>query len=253
MSAQCREECDACEFVSSDLPDCKVYGKLNGNLIAWNRSPQSCLDAFNIKRQAVDPAKLSNMFPNSDGTGGNINAFVNFLRFDVGSVVYGIRAGFPAFFTESAPGIVVFKEQITVLGVDYFCRTSESSCWNALKDYFAESPGTAEMAQVGVALYAEQRNSLELEQSLSRIRMCNVIDGDEVLNDASTVCQGIFQQMETERANNPGLACSSFAFGPGSTEVCSRNGGGGGSNSASISLVPMGTALVALVLVLITQ
>lgn len=41
-----------------------------GPLIFWPKASQDCLDAFNIKAEAVDPVLLKSMFPNADGSNG---------------------------------------------------------------------------------------------------------------------------------------------------------------------------------------
>ena len=248
----CSEECDACEFTNDDPSDCLVYGKLDGTIIGWSKTSQACLDSFNIKNQAVNPVTLQGMFPNSDGSDGSITSFVNFLRFDVGSVVYSIRAGFSSFFFESSPGIVTFKSQITIDGTQYSCQSSESSCWTALRGYFGEEPGATEMKQVGASLWNQERTSRELEQSLSRIRLCAVIDGSETPDDnVASICQGIYQQMVTERNRNSGLACSAFAFGPGTTDVCSRMGNGGNNENSSSRLASLSMSVVTFISLLV--
>lgn len=250
VNASC-QACDACKFDGSDAADCKVYGKYDGVLTAWFKCPQACLDAFQIKREAVDQAQLESMFPNADGSGGNINSFVNYLRFNEGSVVFGIRAGFPAFFEETTPGRVEFRSEITVDGQTYFCRTSESSCWNALKLYFADAPGSAEMAEVGRNLYRENAVSRELEQSLCRIRLCAVIDGSETLANADSICPGVYEQVDDRRRADDSPGCSSFGFGPGTTQLCGGGGGGGGgaasiSRNAALLLAAVGMCVLAL-------
>jgi hypothetical protein len=207
------------------------------------------LDAFNIKQEAIDPATLENMFPNADGSGGKINSFVNWLRFESGSVVMGVRAGFPAFFTEVSPGSVQLKDSIEVSGVVYSCSPSSSPCWNALKLYFDEQPGITEMQQVGAALHNQAATSRELEQSLCRIRLCNVDSGTETLDNANTICPGLAMQVAQQRQLHPSLVCSAFAFGPGTTAVCSQGGAVPSGNGGAAIMPNAAMAISVLVII----
>mmetsp|Transcript_8530 Transcript_8530/g.21319 ORF Transcript_8530/g.21319 Transcript_8530/m.21319 type:complete len:285 (-) Transcript_8530:139-993(-) len=248
--------CDQCKFAGSDAANCKVYGQLGDDvLIPWALAPQACLDAFNIKDQVVNPQTLADMFPNADGTGGTISSVVNFLRFNSGAVVMGLRASLPDFFVESTrtPGSVVFKDTITVDGTSYNCANSESSCWTAMRAYFATSKGAAEMANIGCNLYNTQANSREKEQSFARIRLCS--DG------AEAACGDLSTQVQDVKVANPNKFCSAFGLGPAQNTIpgcttgalgssCSGAGSGGsgspsGTPNASAALRPVG--LLALV------
>jgi hypothetical protein len=78
-----------------------------GPLIGWPKAGQACLTALNIKAEAISECKimfcveiiarttftsriclalLTSMFPNRDGSNGDVNAFVQFLRFDASNV-----------------------------------------------------------------------------------------------------------------------------------------------------------------------
>jgi hypothetical protein len=58
-------------------------------------------------------------------------------------------------------------------GVTKDCVASQSDCYNLLKTYLTEdSDGAALMADMGRILHNNARKELELEQSLSRNRLC---------------------------------------------------------------------------------
>jgi hypothetical protein len=164
-------------------------------------------------------------------------------------VVLGVRAGFPAFFTEVSPGSVQLKDSIEVLGVVYSCSPSSSPCWNALKLYFDEQPGITEMQQVGESLHNQAATSRELEQSLCRIRLCNVDRGTETLDNANTICPGLAMQVAAQRLVHPSLACSAFAFGPGTTAVCSQSGPAPSGNGGGATLPNAATAIFVLMII----
>lgn len=205
-----------CEFSGdNDTEGCVVYGQLgDGELIPWNVAPQACLDYYSIKDEAIDPNSLTDMFPNPDGTGGNPGFFVNYLRFDDGSIASGFKASFPQFFIESTtqPGKMVLQEEIKVGSLTYVCSPdkggNEGSCWTAIRTYFSREPGDAEMAAIGKSLYGQQAVSREKEQVLVRIRICSdgPPDGGE--------CGALAEQVQKVKENNPDKFCSAFGLGP---------------------------------------
>ena len=217
-----------CTFTSADPADCVAYGQLgDGNLIPWSVASQECLDTFKIKDEAIDPTTLSNIFPNADGTGGSVSGFVNYLRFDDGSVASSIKAGFPKFYVESdvSPGKMDLLDEITVDGTTTSCSSegggSESSCYNAMKSYFGTEPGASEMAGVGEQLYNVAAVSREKEQSLVRIRLCQ--DG------ATAECGALSDQVQETMASNSDKFCSAYGLGPAGYDY-PKCGGGGGSD-----------------------
>lgn len=229
ISTLASAECDQCFFTDEDAADCKVYGQLGDRvLIAWNRASQACLDEFQIKDQAIDPATLEGVFPNSDGSGANVNTFVNYLKFNSGSVVNGLKLSFSDFFDENDTSSgVVFKDSIVVDGTTYDCEASETACYNALKIYFAKEPGASEMQDIGVDLYNQAAVSLEKEQSLVRIRLC--------AETSSSACEPLATQVNEQKTANPDKFCSAFGLGPAGTTVpgCEGRVVGGSSNTTT--------------------
>ncbi|KAL9183262.1 hypothetical protein ACHAXT_005049 [Thalassiosira profunda] len=257
--ASASEPCQ-CTFTSADPPNCVAYGQLgDGNLIPWTVASQDCLNLYKIKDGAVDPATLEGMFPNPDGTGGSPSAFVNYLRFDSGSVASGIKAGFPQFWEESATtaGKMELKDEIIVGGETVACSSdmggSESDCYNAMKDYFAVDPGAAEMAGVGQQLHNAAAVSREKEQSLARIRLCE--------EGGAAECGATSEQVLEVKAANPDKFCSAYALGPAgySYPKCVVDVGIIGSgpttppgSSAAVSLKFVGTAALILLGAIVT-
>jgi len=178
LSEQVETPCQ-CSFTSADPPGCVAYGQLgDGNLIPWAVASQECLDLYKIKDEAIDSDLLESIFPNPDGSDGSTSGFVNFLRFEDGSVASSIKAGFPRFYEESntMAGKMEVKDAIVVDGETITCSSdmggSQSDCFNAMKVYFASEPGASDMAGVGQQLYNAAAVSREKEQSAVRIRLC---------------------------------------------------------------------------------
>ena len=215
-----------CTFTSVYPADCVVYGQLgDGNLIPWAVASQGCLDTFKIKDEAIGPKTLSNIFPNADGTGGSVSGFVNYMRFNDGSVASSIKAGFPQFYAESdvSPGKMDLLDEIMVDGTTTSCSSGggESYCYNAMKSYFGTEPGASEMAGVGEQLYNVAAVSREKEQSLVRIRLCQ--DG------ATAECGALSDQVQETMASNSDKFCSAYGLGPAGYDY-PKCGGGGGSD-----------------------
>lgn len=227
-----KSTCDMCTFTDQDdssTTSCKVYGQLGDRiLIGWDRASQDCLDEFQIKDEAIDPDQLTSIFPNTDGTNGNVNSFVNYLRFDTGSVVDGIKISFPQFFQEDAQtNTVSLLDTITVDGTTYDCKTSASDCYNAMKTYFTTDPGATEMANIGKSLYDQSKVSREKEQSFVRIRLC--------AETASDVCEPLASQVAAFKANHTSKNCSAFGLGPAGVSIpgCASNNSTGSSTTSS--------------------
>ena len=205
----------ALAWAAKPSESCTVCGQLgDGVLIPWYKASQECLDVFNIKDQAIDPELLAQMFPNSDGSGGNAGAFVNWLRFTNNQVTDSLKASFPTYFVDVG-GTMTFRD-------DLAC-SSTSACWTAFRCYL-EDAGAPEMAAAGQALWARQASSREKEQALVHIRLCS--DGPE------EACEPLSTQVQDIRAENPDEYCSAFGLGPGSSKTLPDCDGprGGGSN-----------------------
>mmetsp|Transcript_28559 Transcript_28559/g.88367 ORF Transcript_28559/g.88367 Transcript_28559/m.88367 type:complete len:262 (+) Transcript_28559:147-932(+) len=215
-----------CRFDGADPPDCVVYGQLgDGELIAFHRASQDCLDQFSIKDQAVDEDQLEIMFPNADGTGGRPSAFVSWLRFDGGAVVESQKASFPQIFVEVG-GKMVLRDAVALDGVqggnEINCDPA-SACWQAFKLWLGDR-GADEMADVGRTLWARMASSRELEQALVRVRLCS--DGDP-----AAVCAPLAAQVADLTVQRPDKACSAFGLGPGSRDLPDCAPGGNGTNA----------------------
>jgi hypothetical protein len=210
--------CDMCTFAGSDSDDCRVYGQIGDrNLIPWYRASQECLDEFQIKDEAIDPDTLSTIFPDSDGVGGSVNGFVNYLKFNSGgTVVDGIKASFSIFFAENENDIITLRDKFEFDGTSYDCSACESSCYDAMKKYFSEEPGSSEMVEVGKTLYLAAATSREKEQSFVRIRLCN--------ETATSSCEPLASQVTSIRVNNSEKACSAYGLGPAGVAIPGCNG-----------------------------
>jgi hypothetical protein len=49
LARQAYAQCDACLYTADDASDCKDYGQLGGETVAWPRASQECLDVYQIK------------------------------------------------------------------------------------------------------------------------------------------------------------------------------------------------------------
>jgi hypothetical protein len=213
-TAQESSTCDSCLYDGNDGEDCKVYGQLGeGDLIAYHKASQDCLDAHDIKVQAVDATMLASMFPNADGSDANVNAFVSFLKNTDGAAVNAILSSLDFYFVEATAGQKpVFLDTIVVEGVTYDCTASTSDCWNAMKVYFESDEGQAVLQSVAMDLYAKAKNGRELEQSTVRIAICNHGDTDGT-------CAALSAQIDELKTANPDKACSAFGLGPAETAI----------------------------------
>ena len=231
LSEQVETPCQ-CSFTSADPPGCVAYGQLgDGNLIPWAVASQECLDLYKIKDEAIDSDLLESIFPNPDGSNGSTSGFVNFLRFEDGSVASSIKAGFPRFYEESdtMAGKMEVKDAIVVDGETITCSSdmggSQSDCFNAMKIYFASEPGASEMAGVGQQLYNAAAASREKEQSAVRIRLC--MEGGAP--ECGATSEMVLQKME----ENKDKFCSAFGLGPEPYDYPRCFGGGSGSAGTS--------------------
>jgi len=240
VSSQTEAPCQ-CSFTSADPPSCVAYGQLgDGNLIPWTVATQECLDLYKIKDEAIDPGMLGSMFPNPDGSGGSTSAFVNYLRFDDGSVASSIKAGFPQFYDESdiMAGKMELKDSIVVDGETIACSSdmggSQSDCYNAMKVYFASEPGASEMAGVGQQLYNNAALSREKEQSTVRIRLC--------MEGGAPECGATSDMVLSYMEANPDKFCSAFGLGPEPYDYpkCFNGGGATGGANGSTDGMSMG-------------
>mmetsp|Transcript_1512 Transcript_1512/g.2060 ORF Transcript_1512/g.2060 Transcript_1512/m.2060 type:complete len:308 (-) Transcript_1512:65-988(-) len=214
--AAATQKCDMCMFGLDDPEDCNVYGQLGDDiLIGWSKASQQCLDAYNIKSQSMDPATLNAMFPNTNGSGGNIGSFVNYARFNSDSTSNTIKAGYANFFKQDEMNTNLYALKDTVVSVDgtsVDCTASQSNCYNAWKEYLAVEPGLSEMAQSGCTLHNLGALDREKEQSLIRIRLCQ--EGDSGLLSA---CYGLAMEVQDKMDEHPTKFCSAFGLGPVST------------------------------------
>ena len=230
LSEQVETPCQ-CSFTSADPPGCVAYGQLgDGNLIPWAVASQECLDLYKIKDEAIDSDLLESIFPNPDGSDGSTSGFVNFLRFEDGSVASSIKAGFPRFYEESntMAGKMEVKDAIVVDGETITCSSdmggSQSDCFNAMKVYFASEPGASEMAGVGQQLYNAAAVSREKEQSVVRIRLC--------MEGGAPECGAASEMVLKKMEENQDKYCSAFGLGPEPYDYPKCFGGGSGSTSA---------------------
>lgn len=212
--------CDQCQFVDSiDESNCKVYGTIDGMLIAWNRASQECLDAYNIKISSLDPLSAG------CGEVANVNSFVNAIRFGTleNSVLGGL--GDNSFFVQDTNGVYSLNDSIVVSGTTYDCEASVSNCYNAMKDYFATTSGMREMQDVCGTLRAKVIVDKELEQSTLRIRLCEEIQSGAVVS----ACVALGDQVDAQMGVYPDKECSGFAFGSGTKAIpgCATSTTGG--------------------------
>lgn len=68
---QAAAQCDACFYVPEDPSDCKDYGRIGGETVAWPRASQDCLNVYQIRIAQQDVSSICS----------SANAFVNALRF----------------------------------------------------------------------------------------------------------------------------------------------------------------------------
>ena len=122
---------------------------------------------YNILIASIDPSTVGCSNPR------NVNSFVNGIKFETipNSVRGGLGISEGGFF-EQQNGVFVLKDSITIDGNTIDCQASESDCYNAMKDYFAVSPGVDEMDQVCETVVNKVTVDRELEQSTVRNRLC---------------------------------------------------------------------------------
>eukprot|EP00051_Salpingoeca_urceolata_P026973 m.479509 g.479509 ORF g.479509 m.479509 type:complete len:281 (-) comp21486_c0_seq1:240-1082(-) len=203
---------NACSFTSDDHSTCDVIGKFQGELVAWSKCSQVCLDAFSIRIEGVNRFQVENMFPNPNGANGNVNSFASFLRFDSSSTANGARAAFGDYFKDdNFNGILtLISSGSTPTG---FCN-SQSACYDNLKSYLNTPAGQAIMEDIGQTLWLQLQLENELEQSVCRIRMCNVHRGvDSGRSTALSHCYSVYEEVASRESQVFG--CSAFGFGPG--------------------------------------
>jgi hypothetical protein len=224
-------ECDQCQFTSTDAEDCKVYGAIDNQLIAWNRASSECLDLYNIAIASIDPSTVG------CGNPRNLNSFVNGIKFETipNSVRGGLGESEGGFFEQQGGGLYTLKNTITIGGTIIDCEASESDCYNAMKDYFAVSQGMEEMDQVCDAVVNKVSVDRELEQSTARNRLCTDL---KAAISPSSLCEPLASQVSDEVNANPDKDCSGFQFGPGNMEIpgCETIEGGDSSYPASGAL-----------------
>ena len=205
------QTCDQCFFTSDDADDCRVYGKIDGQLTSWRKAPQECLDAYNIKNTGIDPFSAG-----CDPS--NANTFVNSgLRAGVipNSVLGGLGVSEGGFFEQQQSGSYVLKDSITVNGETISCETSASNCYNAMKTYFADdAAGQAEMDDVCSQILNKVANDREIEQSDARNRICQDIKENTT---PPTACGALVTEVQEAIDAAPNKICAGFAFGPGTT------------------------------------
>lgn len=202
--------CDMCFFTSDDASDCRVYGKIDGNLTSWTKASEDCLDAYTIKNTGVDPLSVG------CGDPPNANTFVNFgIRQGIipNSVLPGLGVAAGGFFEQGSGRAYVLKDSITVNGETIDCEASESDCYAAMRTYFAiGGAGAQELQDVCDTILANVANDRELEQSAARNRICQDIQGGTT---PPTGCGDLVSEVQKAMDEYPEKqACSSFAFGP---------------------------------------
>ena len=207
---QAQETCDQCSFADDEGDDCRVYGKIDGELTSWTKAPQACLDSYNIKITGVDPFSSgcdppsATTFVNSGIKGGVLP----------NSVLAGLGENSGGFFDVKNKGEYVLKLGITIDGKFIPCQRETSTCYAAMREYFADGePGEQERKQVCETIFARVANDRELEQSSSRIRVCEDIRGGVA---PSTSCGALVQEVQAAIDDKPDKICAGFAFGTGS-------------------------------------
>lgn len=201
-----------CKFDGKDDDDCIVYGSLDGDLKAWPKADQACLDAYQIKVDAPDPTT----------TCSSANSFVNALRLgslSTSKAKFGLGIPYGGWFEESNMNadIPVIKESITISGTTYDCKSSESACYNAMKPYFeSNADGIKEKKDVCDKLVGDVFVARETEQSVLRVRICTEYREPATILSA---CSEIFDAMEDVLKKFSSKTCGGFGTGPGSTKL----------------------------------
>eukprot|EP00977_Amphora_coffeiformis_P008264 scaffold1868_cov178-Amphora_coffeaeformis.AAC.4 len=237
---QADAECDKCFFTSDDSEDCKVYGKIDDQLIPWRKASQACIDFYGNNVASIDPFSVGcdprsvNTFVNSGISGGNIP----------NSVLGGLGVAEGGFFVQQQGGQYGLKDSITVDGVTYDCSTSASTCYNAMKTYFqTTSNGAGEMDDVCTQIQNRIINDREVEQTTLRNRLCREIKEEGNTLDES--CGELATQVEARVQAIPNESCPNYAFGTENTVVPGCEGQGstndtGNDNDGTTSSSPIG-------------
>ena len=220
----------ACLFDGNDADDCVVYGQLGDRvLIPWNKASQECLDVYKIKVESISSTLLRSMFPNADGTNGNVNSFVNWLKNDSGSQSNSIKIGYDQFWNDQN-GVADLKDSISVDGPPIPCKPTTFDCYDAIKSYFSTEPGASEMEQIGQQLHSLQAVDKEKEQSVIRTRLCQ--------EDATPECGALDDQVKMKMAEQPNKACSAFGLGPAEVPIPDCDGKSTGDKSGAVAPDP---------------
>lgn len=207
------QECDQCLFTSEDAADCKVYGKIDGELIPWLKASQDCIDVYGNNVASIDPFSVGcdpvsvNTFVNSGISGGNIP----------NSILGGLGVAEGGFFVQQTQGgTYVLKDSITVTGTTYDCEASATSCYNAMKDYFQTTSGANEMNDVCSQILNRVLNDREREQTSLRNRLCREAKDGNTLDSS---CANLAAQVEERLAAKPDEGCANYAFGTQNTVI----------------------------------
>ena len=186
-----------------------MYGKIEGELVSWAKASEDCLDAYSLRNSGIDPFSVGcdprnvNTFVNSGLSGGAIP----------NTVLPGLGVAEGGFFEQQGTDVYVLKDSITVNGESFDCQASQSSCYNAMKEYFAiGAAGEGEMDDVCCTILSKVALDNEIEQSDARNRICQ--DFKEGTSPA-TACGTLIDEVQAAIDAAPDKICAGFAFGTG--------------------------------------
>ncbi len=213
--------------------DCRSYGQIGDDvLIPWCRANQTCLDEYQIRVAAIDRDVLLAICPYDNATDVDIQFLLNEIRYNPSPATRAIQASYPLFWIESNDTTSVGSYELVDVIYDGRnnpnCVTSETLCYNTIREYFTIHPN--DLGTACQEFHARQRFDLDLEQSTLRIRLCQEVA-------VPSVCEPLVSQIREIQNQNPSKACSAFGLGPGTQVVIPtrRNSDCVGSNTLDVT------------------
>ena len=196
--------------------ECRSYGQLGDDvLIPWYRANQTCLDAYEIRAVAIDRDVLLSICPYDNATDVDIQLLLNEIRYNPSPATRAIQASYPLFWIESNDTSSVGSYELVDVIYDGRnnpnCVTSETLCYNTIREYFTLHP--EELGTACQEFHARHRFDLDLEQSTLRIRLCQEVTA--VTLNIPSDCEPLVSQLREIQNQNPSKACSAFGLGPG--------------------------------------
>lgn len=238
--AQVSEPCP-CQFadIPEDEADCRVYGEIRENLVAFERASDSCLQALTLTDLDIPTDVLFRMCPAN--TQDRVRLFTAYLReHPEDPAVTTVKATLTPFFNNETG--YEFYDRITVVTTDRTedCVLSPTSCWFEVRMFLQERQFlTEDFCNSAIANHTLQA---PIAQRNVRQRICETF-----LSDYKEECDPLNDQIQGLR--NVVGSCQEFAKGHGTIELPSLETCGKPPENNSASLFGALTTLLVTVAV----